>query len=222
MFADGPQLAPDLFAEFERLSGKTLGVSGSYDLARVHFDRAASVFGAIGHSLGRARTLRELISLSEKPSASNSGVEIALDRLRTLLDMRNRAELFGREAVLLLQELNCAESVDLQIVDPESSSRPESVALNGSPVTHLQTDISIVLGSSAHKRVTLSFVPLGDPKSQLIALSFKRVISQILASRTTDTTFGDHDIVWTSSNSTATEQGVVFASESMLSQSSGQ
>ena len=131
--------------------------------------------------------------------------------------MRNRAELFGREAVLLLQELNCAESVDLQIVDPESSSRPESVALNGSSVTHLQTDISIVPGSSAHKRVTLSFVPLGYPKSQLIALSFKRVISQILASRTTDTTFGDHDIVWTSSNSTATEQGVVFASESMLS-----
>ena len=77
--------------------------------------------------------------------------------------------------------------------------------------------MSIVLRSGAHKKVTLSFAPLGDPKSQLIALSFKRVISQILASRTIDSTFGDHDIVWTSSNSTVTEQGVVFASEMMLS-----
>jgi DNA-binding NtrC family response regulator/tetratricopeptide (TPR) repeat protein len=216
MFSDGAQLAPDLFAELERLSGKTLEASGAHYLARVHYDRAASVFAAIGHSLGKERSLRELTSLPDGDTSSpGDTIGVTLDRLRTLLDMRSRAELFGHEAMELLKELKCTASAHLHIEDYTD----RGTQLGANPIVASASDsaseVRIVVGSNSHRKVTLAFVPLENPRARLTALSFKRVIGQILASTNTDATATDQEIVWPSS--TAVEQGAVFASDVMRS-----
>ena len=140
---------------------------------------------------------------------------MSLDRFRTLIDMRSRAELFGREAVALLQELNCAASINLEVIEGAAATSTQGVPCDRTSQTNAPTGISIVLGSNSHKTVTLCFVPLGDPKSKLTASSFQRVISQILTMNSSS--FRDPDIVWTSDSSMAVEQGCVFASDAMLS-----
>ena len=130
--------------------------------------------------------------------------------------MRDRVELFTHEAMALLNELKCAQSAEIT-----TTSKPEVQSAQTEGVARATEcapgGISIVLGSSSQRTVTLSFVPLADPRSKLTALSFKRVISQLLAPATNGTAHSDHDVVWTSDEKSATEQGVVFASEAMLS-----
>jgi Nif-specific regulatory protein len=116
--------------------------------------------------------------------------------------MRNRAELFGGEALMLLNELGCAESAHLTVTDTE----PEPLAKADS--------FRIDIASSPNKRVVLTFVPFLDQTSKITALSFKRVIDQLLKSSAVDPTFGDQDILWTN-HTTTVEQGFVVASEAM-------
>jgi tetratricopeptide (TPR) repeat protein len=108
------QLPPDLYAEMERVTGNALAMSGAAELAEVHLERAHRTFDLIGHTLGKERVTREA-----KPSPNLAGLDNGvlsswcLDRVRVLLDLRTRPELFGHEAALLLQELNCAHTITL-------------------------------------------------------------------------------------------------------------
>ncbi len=214
IFLEGTQLAPDLFAELERVTGKALGAFGFSRLARLHIDRAASVFGTIGHSLGRERALRELLPSSES-AASASDAELFLDRFRALLDTRDRAELFGHEAIAVLNELGCAKGAELSIV---SGASAEADSINGSDgYSPVQNRICISLGARSQKPFILSFVPLDDAKSKLVSLAFKRVIDQLLASAPNGSEIIGQDVVWTCDDNSANDQGVVFASEAMLS-----
>lgn len=215
IFLEGTQLAPDLFAELERVTGKALEASGFSQTAQLHIERAASVFDAIGHSLGRERTTRELPLRSKSTVVSAGEAERSLDRFRTLLDMRDRAELFGHEAMALLNELNCARFTELST--PASDIRNDPLEGPGDGHEPALHRVSIALGSRSNKQLTLSFVPLGDARSKLISLAFKRVIDQLLASAPDSSETIGQNVVWTCDDNAANDQGVVFASEAMLS-----
>jgi DNA-binding NtrC family response regulator/tetratricopeptide (TPR) repeat protein len=211
------QLAPDLFAEAELVTGKVLEASGALHLARVHLERAVHTFGTIGHFLGKQRSLDELSALPSIASENNEvASERSIDRFRALLELRSRSELFGHEAVLLLQELNCSSNISLIVGSGSERRVIQGLSHNG---THNEStaEISIVFGGDRQKQVRLSFAPLADPKSQLTALTFKRIIEQVLVIGCTDSAVNDREIVWSSNDGASfIRQGVVFASDSML------
>jgi DNA-binding NtrC family response regulator/tetratricopeptide (TPR) repeat protein len=218
IFSSCTQLAPDLFAEFERVNGKALRAAGSVHLAQIHFERAATVFGAIGHCLGRERSLQELPAAEEPDLSSILGIDVTLDRFRSLLDMRTRPELFGREAIALLHDLKCSDSAELTITTDPRSAPPQNELSEAKHSCLQQTRrISIALGTSLHKTVTLTFAPLDDLRSRLVALSFQRVITQFLAFAPSHPADELNDVAWTLKDNTPVEQGAVFASEAMLS-----
>ncbi len=210
------QLAPDLFAEAELVTGKVLEASGALQLARVRLERAVSTFGTIGHLVGKQRSLDELraLPLMSPQVSDETASERSLDRFRALLDLRCSAELFGYEALSLLQELKCSSTINLIVRSGCEQRVVRSFAVGNN--TESTPDISIVFGEDRDKQVTLSFAPLPDPKSKLTALSFKRIIEQVLEIGRAEPALGDREIVWTSNEDTSVRRGIVFASDAML------
>jgi DNA-binding NtrC family response regulator/tetratricopeptide (TPR) repeat protein len=210
------QLAPDLFAEAELVTGKMLEVSGAFQLARVHLERAVHTFDAIGHLIGKERSLSKLGTLPplESHAADDIASQRTLDRFRALLDLRTRPELFGCEAVSLLRELNC--SSDITLVAECGGERRAIRSFSDDTDTESTGIISIRFGADTQRPVTLSFTPLRDSKSKLTSLSFRRIIEQLLAMRSSESNQPEHDVVWTASAGTPVTDGVVFASEAML------
>jgi DNA-binding NtrC family response regulator/tetratricopeptide (TPR) repeat protein len=213
------QLSPDLFAEAELVTGKVLEASGAIHLARVRLERAVNTFSTIGHFIGKQRSLDQLGSLSTLPvqATEETACERSVDRFRALLDFRGRPELFGYEAMLLLQELKCSSTINLLMGNGSDqhllrTSSVEGVGGRDNPVP----DISLVFGQDREKQVTLSFSPLRDPKSTLTALSFKRIIEQVLSTANTESEFSNREVVWAASVGTSVRQGVVFASSAMM------
>ncbi len=211
------QLAPDLFAEAELVSGKVLEASGAIHLARVRLERAVNTFGAIGHFIGKQRSLDQLGSLAPLPiqATNEAACERAVDRFRALLDLRSRPELFGYEAVLLLQELRCSSTITLLAGEGCDQHLLRASSIDGD-YDKSTSDISLVFGQDRGKQVTLSFTPLRDPKSTLTALSFKRIIEQLLSIGNAESEFSDQEVIWTTSAGTSVRQGVVFASGAMV------
>ena len=211
------QLAPDLFAEAEFVTGKMLEASGAFHLARIHLERAVHTFQIIGHFVGKQRSLTELNTLPPATLQISDEIasERAVDRFRALLELRTRAELFGCEAVSLLLELKCSSTIALVVESGGERRvvRDISVSSDGTPSPG---GISIVFGAERGRTVTLSFTPLEDPKSKLTALSFRRIIEQVLAMDSPESSGSDRDIVWTSTEGVSATQGVVFASDAML------
>jgi DNA-binding NtrC family response regulator len=77
--------------------------------------------------------------------------------------------------------------------------------------------MSIAFSAGSQRTVTLSFTALNDARSKFTALSFHRVIKQILAFGPTEPPpFTDQEIVWTATKGTPVGQGVVFGSKAML------
>jgi DNA-binding NtrC family response regulator/tetratricopeptide (TPR) repeat protein len=210
------RLAPDLFAETELVTGKLLEAAGALHLARVRLERAAQTFGTIGHFVGKQRSLDQLGSLPpiSIQITGETASERSVDRFRALLDLRGRAELFGCEAVSLLRELNCASSINLQVGNGCERLNSSSAIVRDIVES---SAISIALGADQDKQVTLSFTTLADPRSRLTALTFKRIIEQVLTTRNSYSQLTDREIVWTTSEGTTVKQGVVFASDAMLS-----
>ena len=139
-----------------------------------------------------------------------------MDRFRTLLELGTRAELFGCEAASLLQELNCTSNINLEVNTAGVRQVIRDIT-TGSIEGSSRFAIPIGFGAERNKTATLSFTPLDDPKSKLSALSFKRVIEQLLAMGSTKSSNNEREIVWTSTEGTAAPQGAVFASDAMLS-----
>ncbi len=215
IMAPGRQLSPDLFAQMEQITGQTLASSSAFDLARVHLQRAVHTFDTIGHSLGVERSKKEL-SLMPEASRSSHGIasQRSLDRLRALIDLRNRPELFGHEAVSFLEELDCAAAIELatHVGDQRHPIRHVGCVRHSWP----GNGNSIVISEHSHRKVTLSYLPIENPSCRLTAFAFEKVIRQILSIAPTDSVFGDREIGWASDEGTVTKQGVVFASDSML------
>ena len=211
------QLAPDLFAEAELVVGKMLRASDEFHLARIHLERAVDTFQTIGHFFGRQRSLTELSALpTEQPQINEQlSSHRAVDRFRTLLELCTRAELFGCEAASLLQELNCTSNINLEVNTAGVRQVIRDIT-TGSIEGSSRFAIPISFGAERNKTATLSFTPLDDPKSKLSALSFKRVIEQLLAMGSAKSSNDEREIVWTSTEGTAAPQGVVFASDAML------
>ena len=210
------QLAPDLLAQAELVIGKMLEASGAFHLARVHLERAAHTFQTIGHYIGKERSFIELGALPAEAQTNDETVSArAVDRFRALLELRSRPELFGCEAVSLLLELKCSASISLVSESVGERRVVRNVSPNGSEARSTGA-ISIILGTKRDRTVTLSFTPLDDPKSKLTALSLRRVIEQVLAKPSPETSAGDREIVWTSADGTSVSQSVVFASDPML------
>jgi DNA-binding NtrC family response regulator len=208
------QIAPDLYAEMERVTAKALSFSGSQDDARRHLARSIRTFEAIGHSIGHSAALADLALLpsSLSPQILASGTRKSLDHIRALIDTRARPELFGREAILFLDELECAEGATLSVEG--QSTVPTSM---GQPDASFDTSatVCIQLGTASNGRVSLSFRPRSDPGSIVSALEFQRVIQQIIAIRPPESVLAELDVVW-AANDRCSPEGVVFAAESML------
>ncbi len=208
------QLSPDLFAQMEQMTGQTLASSNAAHLARVHFQRAVHTFGTIGHSIGMERSQRELASIPELvPANDRIASQRSLDRLRALIDLRNRPELFGHEAVSFLEELGCTSAIELAAYVGNERHLIRHVGVvkdSGSAISR-----SIVVSAKSHRTVTLSYLPIQNPNCGLVAVSFEKVITQILSIAATDSVFNDREIGWTSEEGAVTEQGVVFASDAM-------
>jgi DNA-binding NtrC family response regulator len=212
-------LSADLFAKFEHISGRALASSEAFDLARVHLERAVHAFTTIGHSLGKEYSLREHAELpavaAETIAAIDSGSQRSIDRIRALMDLRTRPELFGHEAASLLKELRCAATIDFT-VDDGSQQRVVQLHHGKDAQAIVTAPMSITFDAGSHRTVTLSFVPLEDPRAKLTALSFHRVVKQILAIGGSEPAFASQDIVWTANEGTPARHGVIFGSDSML------
>ena len=195
------QLAPDLYAEMERVAGNALAMSGAAELAEVHLERASRTFDLIGHTVGKERVTR-----SVKPSPNHAGHDngvlstSCLDRVRVLLDLRLRPELFGHEAALLLQELSCAHAIMLVKGHGEQRTVIRHTTLPIEPP--LTDEITIVLSGSDHP-VKLCFVPLDDTRSTLAVLTFQRVLRHILDISSPESLVADQEIVWAANEGTS-------------------
>jgi DNA-binding NtrC family response regulator/tetratricopeptide (TPR) repeat protein len=208
------QIPPDLFAQTERITAKAITGSGHHDgLARVHLDRAVRTFDAIGHRIGHSVALEELATLpTSRRNTFMAGMLRSLDRVRALIDTRSRAELFGHEAFLFLEELECTKSITLSLHD----GNDVSTVLKRTGITD-----SSVAGNCVHlarqdrRTVKLSFCPREDPVSVITALEFRHVMEQIIAIGPPESELTDFDVVW-AANDESSSNGVVFAAESML------
>jgi len=210
------QLPPDLYAEMERVAGNALLMSGAAELAHVHLERARRTFDVIGHSVGKARTTADIESLSDSSRLeSGLGSTLCLDRIRALLDLRTRPELFGHEAASLLRELGCTHTIKL-----ESWKGGERTVLRcdeSSNTPAIGEPVAINFSSSDEARLTLSYYPLNDTRSIVTAVTFLRVLRQIQDISSPESLIGEQDVVWNTNESASTSTGVVFASTSMLS-----
>jgi DNA-binding NtrC family response regulator len=204
--------SPDLFAKMEFVSGRVLASFGSAVLAKVHLARAARTFYTIGHSLGTMRTERALESLSalRHDNDTRADSHSSIDRVRALLDLRMRPELFGYEARLLLEELGCARNIEL-VVEDGGKGR----AVTGDVASGISETPIVIAIKGSRRTVTLSFVPLEDPQSRLTAKNFQRIISQLSETGSESQDFDDREFVWPPDESTS-KQGFVFASDAML------
>lgn len=208
------ELPPDLFAETERMIAKILQPSGQGELARVHLTRSIETFNVIGHSVGKEIASRESAFFTT-PSGEFPQTAVAvrsLDRFRTLIDTRGRPELFGREAVSFIQELDCAENVTLNVRDESEGS--DILGYEGKKLSRQRT-FNIPLGRLGQKQVIVSFVAKSDPSSIVAALTLQRVIERILLIQTTESEFVNYESLW-SANEWLTNQEIVFSAQPML------
>jgi DNA-binding NtrC family response regulator/tetratricopeptide (TPR) repeat protein len=206
-------LSPDLFAELERVTGKVLASSGCCDLARLHIERSVRTFETIGHRIGRERALADMMTIQDPVQPTlDSACKKTLDRLRVLLELHRRPDLFGQEAVELLRDLNCADSISLEGNELAKAVRPTQQ----SAVT-ANNRVEIRLTPSTIPSAFLSFVPRGDLKSQVTAKTFERVISLLANLDTNGGAFGDDEIAWPLDKCAPENGTAVFASDAMLS-----
>jgi len=211
------QLTPDLFAQLEQVTGRILILSNAVELARLHLERAVLTFCTIGHCLGMERSQRELASVPERMAAcscSRVAAQQSLDRLRALLDLRSRPELFGHEAVSLLEELECTTTITLAICTENERHIARRVGVDDQPLS--DAGISIVLNPRSRRTITLSYVPIDCPSCKIAATGFEKVVKQILAIPPIDPISSDKEIVWVSDSRSLSRRGGVFASDAML------
>jgi DNA-binding NtrC family response regulator/tetratricopeptide (TPR) repeat protein len=205
-------LPPDLYAEMERIAGNALALSGAAQLAHVHLERARRTFELLGHTVGKEQVAA---TTRLERNAGNLDVGIistwCLDRIRVLMDLRSRPELFGHEAVVLLQELECTQSIKLSRGGNTTTEAQQNVLFNSPPSAD---EINIVLNGGEHP-ITISFVPLDDTKSTLTAVTFQRVLRHIMGISSPESLVNDQEIVWGTTESTTVSPGVVFAAHSM-------
>jgi DNA-binding NtrC family response regulator/tetratricopeptide (TPR) repeat protein len=210
------QLPPDLFAEMERVTGRTLAATGAYALARTRLERSADAYATIGHSLGEEQAQGNLEGLPVGRAAAGfeTGLQLVLDRIRALLDTRNRPDLFGREAMLLLEDLHCTQGISL--VAEEGNDR-RLIKKAGNISSAPAGAIAITLIANSGRKLTLSYLPGDDSISKLTAMCFERVIREILVLKFAKSEFDDQEIVWTTNEGGYATQGIVFACDAMRS-----
>jgi transcriptional regulator with PAS, ATPase and Fis domain len=128
--------------------------------------------------------------------------------------LRNRPELFGQEAVCFLDELQCAASIDLSTSVGDNFHTARRIERTD---RHAQSSgiTSILIGDSSHKKITLSYVPFEDTSSKFTALTFEKVINQILSIAQSDSVLNDKNIEWPSDEHAPTSTGVVVACDAM-------
>jgi DNA-binding NtrC family response regulator/tetratricopeptide (TPR) repeat protein len=209
-------LSPDLLARFEHVSAQTLVSSGAVDLGRVRLERAIHIYNIVGHCIGSEQSRKDFLNLSERISSTESAIDAgcqrSLDRIRSLMELRTRPELFGYEAAALLEDLGCSCDIQL-VIDDEAQANPW-VQTRSNHSDSKNSSCTLTLSSESQRKVELSFVPFADPRAKLTALSFSRVISQILSIQT-PRAFDDQNLVWTTEGLSATH-GNFFGSGAML------
>ncbi len=197
--------SPDLLAETERVIGEILSLNGTMHSARVHYQRALDIFGRIGHVLGRSQIETEAATVlrTTGSQADAYSVTLTLDRVRALIETNRRPELFGIEAVKLLQELQCSSHFEIGA----GSSTFEMDSPSDLPT------ITVPIGAQPDGPV-LCIRPDRNCDSILAALIYKRVIEG-LAQRETAESSDESDLLWPSAEALSGND-VVFASDPMV------
>jgi transcriptional regulator with GAF, ATPase, and Fis domain len=199
----------------ERVAGNALLMSGDGELAYVHLERAYRTFDVIGHTVGKKRTSDDLEGIRGSSRVEPGLIAtVFLDRVRALFDLRTRPELFGHEAASLLRELGCTHTIRLERWQGEERILLRCDESSNNPATI--DAVSVSFGSTDDARLTLSYFPLEDAKSAATAMTYLRVLRQILDISSPESLIGEQEVVWNTNESTSPSAGVVFASTSML------
>jgi DNA-binding NtrC family response regulator/tetratricopeptide (TPR) repeat protein len=210
LFLSAIELPPDLFAETERVVGKVLLACGVNEAAKIYFDRAIRTFDVLGHVIGKNNVALDSGSSPAPVSQRNapSSIMCSLDRVRALLETRKRPELFGEEALHLLRDLECTDSLSLtagQVHHTHQTAAAESES------AALQFRLPIESRDGLH----LEFVSKNEPSAIVRSLIFQVVVRQILAIRDVQSEFEGCDMLWSETNGTSPHESI-FASEGML------
>ena len=110
------KLAPDLFGEAELVAGKVLEAAGATKLARVHLERAVQTFGAIGHFVGKQRSLDQLHELTGNSTLSSD--EADSDKIPSIHFVQcstyaKRADLLRTRPFCFSEKPNCLSKIRL-------------------------------------------------------------------------------------------------------------
>jgi hydrogenase-4 transcriptional activator len=200
LFLSLSELPPDLFAETERVVGTLLSTAGFPAAARVHLDRSIRTFDALGHTTGKASATSNLANLPTLVSGNSdqSFARCSLDQMRALLEARSTPELFCREAMHLLNELDCCQSATVGSKD--------KIPIGGDISAHADCDSTVTplrlrMSLDPRECFVLELVTRPDPYAIVSALTFQQVVTQIVRHgdsgfplETSDTLWSDHDV----------------------------
>jgi hydrogenase-4 transcriptional activator len=213
IFLSLSELPPDLFAETERVVGKLMSASGFPAAARIHFDRSIRNFDALGHTTGKAMATSDLVQVPRIvfDNTNPTFARCSLDRIRTLLEVRSSPDVFCREALQLLNDLDCCQSAT---VSPESDLPPAVIATDQGGRDWVSNPPRLRMPLDAHHRFVLELVTRADPSAIVSALTFQKVVTQIVATNDSGSPFEVSDALWSQDDVPGTQEWI-FASERM-------
>lgn len=216
LLSNSPGLPPDLLADTERVLATTLYQAGSTTCARISAARAIEIFQVLGHAVGEDHVTSETCQFATDLKALTN-VEITrgcVDRVRALLDTRKRPEIFGREAVHLLSDLDCADSIALTAIN--HVGRRELLCRVGGEVRKEAAELLIIeIGNASQGQLRLELIPKPEPAAILTTGNFERVIKGIATANAIDTPLADSETVWPS-DEWLSNRAVVFAAKPMM------
>jgi DNA-binding NtrC family response regulator/tetratricopeptide (TPR) repeat protein len=209
------ELPPDLFAETERVMAGVLLRCGAIDSALVNSQRASTTFHLIGHGIG---TQRAFVQTTDMDKSSGRLIPlipacVSVDRLRSLIDTRRQLELFGRESISLLGDMECVTSAALTCID--GSKTRQVLCSIGPSIAGDANPLILDLGTSDQRSLRLEFVPKKDPSALLATGSFQRVVTGISEIARNAQAIEVRETLWPTEERGA-DHGVVFAAPSML------
>jgi DNA-binding NtrC family response regulator/tetratricopeptide (TPR) repeat protein len=211
LLSDTAELPLDVHAEIERVLSKTFYCVGSRLGAQISLTRALESFEALGHVVGKQQTVAEGHDYSTvNGRATRFDVSRScVDRIRTLLDTRKRPEMFGRESIRLLRELDCVDGVALTSNDAGNRAVLFSIGSEVHQKTPRLTQIE--LGGTTRHRLRLEYIAKSDASSVLTVGIFERLIKSIASLNATAACTSDTDLLWPSDEWIPNEQIVLVA-----------
>jgi transcriptional regulator with PAS, ATPase and Fis domain len=169
----------EIVAEAARVRGLVVAKSDS-DEAIKHFDRAARIFGGIGHLAAEAEVRAEAAQLKTSPTVTGA-IDLA-ERLSLAVDVGSHPRLLGMAMLSFLEESAAVgharlvvtsghESRELQSIRPDAGSQSTPTGIK---------PIKILLGA-LDGEYSLEIEPLPTPSARMAVLAVEKLARVALA-----------------------------------------